>query len=197
MDLDRFLNLLAALFGAMGSLYVLKGIAALSPNLIERLSRTYIDFSTVQIDVLAAQKADGIVGVILIIIALLIAIVNVAAVPMGVQLFNRRIIAIVMAVVLVTVIYVTLTFVGRAIQRNQKLIVGRIITAQYLQEIFQSDHLRENEKNDLRVYARELLGMKVDDSESAKTLLHRVAHEVGMQVPETFNSDKTNEVRQR
>jgi hypothetical protein len=34
MDLERFLNLLAAVFGGVGSIYVLKALASLSPNLI-------------------------------------------------------------------------------------------------------------------------------------------------------------------
>jgi hypothetical protein len=56
MDLDGFLNLLASVFGAMGSIYVLKGIAALSPDLVERLSRSYWDFSAAQIDSLRKRR---------------------------------------------------------------------------------------------------------------------------------------------
>lgn len=76
MNVNRFLDLLAAVLGAMGSIYVLKGIAALSPNLIERLSRSYWSFSAAQVDALTAQKADSIVGIALVLIALAIAVAN-------------------------------------------------------------------------------------------------------------------------
>ena len=88
MELDRFLNLVATVFGGIGSIYVLKAIASLSPNLIERLSRTYVSFSAAQIDSLAAQKADSIVGIVLLLIALVIAVLNLAFVPPFVRLFD-------------------------------------------------------------------------------------------------------------
>src|SRR5262245_14237729 len=81
MELDRFLNLLATVFAAIGSIYVLTAIASLSPDLIARLSSTYVGFSLVQIDSLAKQKADSIVGIALLAFALLIAVLNSAFVP--------------------------------------------------------------------------------------------------------------------
>lgn len=85
MDLDRFLNLVATVFGGMGSIYVLKAIASLSPDLIACLSSTYIGFSSPQIDSLTTQKADNIVGIVLVVIALFIAVLNLAFVPSGVR----------------------------------------------------------------------------------------------------------------
>jgi hypothetical protein len=121
MDLERFLNLLAAVFGAMGSIYTLKGVAALSPDLIERLSRTYWDLSSAQIDALTGQKADAIVGVVLVIIALVIAIANLALVPTGIRMFESRGLAIAVVAVLCGATYLALAFTGQAIHRHEKL----------------------------------------------------------------------------
>jgi hypothetical protein len=183
MDVDKFLDLLAAVFGALGSIYVLKGVAALSPNLIERLSSTYYDFSSAQIDALTAQKADSIVGIVLVLIALAIAVVNSAFVPQGMQMFERRAVGIALVVGLTGLAYIALTFSGDALQRHDKLAVSRIITKRALEDLFKRGKLPASEVSSLKVYARTLLTMTVDDSETARSLVNRLATEVGVQVP--------------
>jgi hypothetical protein len=186
MELDRFLNLVATVFGGIGSIYVLKAIASLSPNLIERLSRTYVSFSAAQIDSLAAQKADSIVGIVLLLIALVIAVLNLAFVPPFVRLFDWCT-AIALVVSLAGVACICLVFVRNAIRRNQKLAVGRLITTQVLNELFESKRLPASAPRSLRVYARTLLDMPVDDSESPRQLLERLAKQVGLSIPDGFD----------
>lgn len=187
MDLDRFLNLLAALFGAMGSIYVLKGIARLSPDLAERLSQTYWGFSPAQMDSLTAQKADSIVGIILVVIALAITIFNLAVVPSHVPIFPRRAVAVAVAVALAAVSFIVLEFSGEAIHRHQRLAVGRIVMTQLLQNLFKSNRLPASEVGSLRDQARTFLGMTVKESESPRSLLNRLAAQVGLQVPKEFD----------
>src|SRR5690349_3346831 len=90
MDVDHFLNLLATLFGAVGSLYVLKGLIALSPEVMSRLSQSYYDYSPTQITALAGQRADGIVGVVVGLVALALGVANIALVPSDVTAFKSR-----------------------------------------------------------------------------------------------------------
>ncbi len=187
MDLDRFLNLLATLFGAVGSLYVLKGLIELSPDLMERLSRTYYDFSAPQIASLAGQKADSIVGVVLVILALVIGVVNIALVPSGVKTFEGRGVAVALALALASTSYITLLFAGTAIKNQQRLEVGKIITSQQLGEWFQRGKLSLSDVPSLQVYARTLLDMTVEDSETPRSLLRRVAQVVGREIPANFD----------
>jgi hypothetical protein len=184
MDLDRFLNLLASVFGAMGSIYTLKSVAALSPNLIERLSRTYWDFSPTQIDALTSQKADAIVGIVLVIIALVIAIANLAIVPNGIGMFDRRGVALALVAVLCGALYLAVAFAGQAVHRHQRLAVGRLITHQMLSELFSKGKLPANEVGSLKAYGRTLLDLTIEDSESPRTIVHRLAAEVNVQVPD-------------
>lgn len=194
MDLDRFLNLLASLFGAMGSIYVLKAVAKLSPNLIERLSTTYFDFSVPQIDALTSQKADSIVGIVLILVALAIAVVTNAAVPSGIRMFDQRSVAVALAAALVGIAYVVLAFSGAAIQRHQKLTVVRIITAQSLNRLFKGGQVRDDDLPSLRVQA-ELLGMPANEDESPRSLIMRLATEVGLSVPASLDFSAVETVR--
>ncbi len=187
MNLDRFLNLLATVFGTMGSVYVLKSLVRLSPNLIERLSRTYYDFSSAQIEALAGQKADSIVGVVLVVIALVLAVVNLAVVPDGVRVFESRGIALALVAVIGGASYIALASIGSAIHKHQKLAVRRIITAQDLGALLERKRLAASDVPSLKVYARTLLQMQVDDSEPPRLLLQRLAKEVGKQVPADFD----------
>lgn len=187
MDLDQFLNLLAAIFGAMGSIYVLKAIATLSPNLIEHLSRTYYGFSIAQIDSLTSQKADSMVGIALVSVALAIVVITNAAVPSGIQMFEQRGVSVVLAAALSAIAYVTLAFAGSAIQKQQRLAVGRIITAQSLGELFQRGQVRDHDVPSFRVYANQLLGISADESEAARSLIGRLAKEVGVAVPDSLD----------
>jgi len=187
MDLDRFLNLLVAVFGAMGSLYVLKGLLALSPNPMERMVRTYVGFNLLQIDALAAQKADSIVGVVLVVIALVLAIVNIAVVPEGVRAIPSRGVALGVAAVLAGGMYVALVFIGGSIYKHQKRAVGRIITSQYVDSLLEKKQLTKNQVPSLSVYAHTLLDLQVGHNQSPRDLLRMLAAEVGKEVPADFD----------
>ena len=187
MDLDRFLGLVAAVFGALGSIYVLKGIAALSPNLIERMARSNWGFSVAQIDALTAQKADSMVGIVLIAVALAISVVTIAAVPEGIRLFEHRGLAVAVAAALAGTAYIALVFAGGAIHRHQRLVVGKIITAQQLTKIFERGTVQNYDPASLRVHADQLLGLSAPADEAPEALIKRLAAEVGLSVPESLD----------
>jgi len=187
MDLERFLNLVATVLGGMGSLYVLKSIAALSPEVIARLSSMYIGFSAPQIDSLAKQKADNIVGVVLVVIALVIAVLNLAFVPSSVPFVERRICAVALVGVLAVVVYIPLVLLGHAIHQREKLAVGRVIATERLKRLFEGNRLPAREAGSLRAWARVSLKMPIDDAEPPRQLLERLAKELGLNVPAGFD----------
>jgi hypothetical protein len=187
MELDRFLNLLATVLGGMGSIYVLKALASLSPNIIARLSSTYIGFSPVQIDSLARQKADNIVGIVLVLIALVIAILNLAFVPSDVRIIERRSVAVTLVAALAGVIYVALFFVGNAVRQSQKLTVGRLIATDALNRLLKRERLPVSEVGSLRAYALTLLEMQIDESEPPRQVLQRLAKELDLIIPDGFD----------
>jgi hypothetical protein len=187
MELDRFLNLLATVLGGMGSIYVLKALASLSPNLIARLSSTYIGFSPVQIDSLARQKADNIVGIVLVLIALVIAILNLAFVPSDVRFIEERIVAVTLVAALAAVIYVALFFVGNAVRQSEKLTVGRLIATDALNRLLKRKRLPVSEVGSLRAYALTLLEMQIDESEPPRQVLQRLAKELDLIIPDGFD----------
>jgi hypothetical protein len=187
VDLERFFNLVATVFGALGSIYVLKSIAFSSPELIAALSSTYIGFSSPQIDSLAKQKADNIVGIVLVVIALVITGFNLAFVPSAVPFVERRTCVVGLVFALAVVLYICLSFVSDVIRRREKLKVGRLIATERLNWLFENKRLPASEVGSLRAWAGISLEMPVDDSEPPRQLLERLAKELGLNVPTGFD----------
>jgi hypothetical protein len=187
MELDRFLNLLASLFGALGSLYTLKSILGLTPNVMERLSRTYFSFSIPQINALASQKADSVVGVILIVIALLLALVNIAVAPSGIRPFEKRDVALAVSVALVAIVYIALIPIRDGYYKQQRLEIGRIIVGEFVDGLINKKRLDSSEAPSLPVYARDLLALEVAPGDSPRLVLERLASAVGRELPQDFD----------
>jgi hypothetical protein len=129
----------------------------------------------------------------LVLIALVINVVNVAAVPPGIRVFESWAMGIALTAVLAGAAYLALTFSGAAVHRHQKLAVGRLIAAQALTALFERGKLPSTEVGSLKAYGRTLLGMTIEDSEPPRAVLTRVASEVGLKVPETMDFSEVEE----
>jgi hypothetical protein len=183
MALDRFLNLVATLFGGVGSIYVLRSLLAMTPDVMERLSRSYFDFSTPQVEALASQKADGIVGTTLVVIALLIAAVTIAFVPDGLRVFESKAIGIGLAVGVTAIAAVVVVLIGDGIQKHQKHAIGRVIVGLDVDRVVKEGRLTPDDASLFRIQARTLLDWTVDEQESASKLFGRLAAYSGRSIP--------------
>jgi len=187
MELHRFLNLIASIFGMLGAIYVMIGILAMTPEYIEKQGDSGWDFSVPQIESLCHQKADNVSGFVFVILAFVLAGVTIIFVPEGVRIFESKTLAIAFAAVLAGGLYITLHFVSNGIFKHQKLEVGKIITQRYLEKVFSKGQLVPSDKRSLEVYARELLDIEVPTDEPVDTLLERTAKTVGIKVPATLD----------
>ena len=69
MSRDRLITLFSSLLGIIGVLFMAKGVFGMSPDVMAKLSSTYFDFNQFNVENLASQKADLLVGLILVLIA--------------------------------------------------------------------------------------------------------------------------------
>ena len=69
MSRDRLITLFSSLLGIIGALFMAKGVFGMSPDVMAKLSSTYFDFNQFNVENLASQKADLLVGLILVLIA--------------------------------------------------------------------------------------------------------------------------------
>lgn len=76
MSRDRLLTLFSSLLDIFGALFMAKGVLGMSPDVMAKLSSTYIGFNQFDVENLASQKADLLVGLILVLIAFGVSIVS-------------------------------------------------------------------------------------------------------------------------
>lgn len=181
MDLDKFLNLLAAIFGALGAIYVMLSIITMSPEVMFRQASSVWDFSGSLIDALAGQQADNIAGFVLVILAFSFAAITIAFVPEGLRVFKSTGVALALAAVIAGGVYVALHLISQGIYKHQRLAILKIPVSRYIDE-FVTRGVNTNDVGQVPVYAK-LLELDVSPGESTRSLLQRVANAVGKSLP--------------
>lgn len=89
MEFDRFLNLVAASLGALGSIYVLKSYLRMTPAAAADLATPRWGFSIPILESLSAQRAEAIIGAVFFFSAFVVGTVGIAFVP-STPLFGSR-----------------------------------------------------------------------------------------------------------
>jgi hypothetical protein len=182
MNLDKFLNLLATVFGALGSIYVMLAILALSPEVAADQAVSKFDFNPASVDALANQKGDTFAGLVFVIAAFLLAFVALAFVPDGVRVFRTRGVALALTAVLAGGLYLAMHFVGGGIGHHQKLAMGRVLSAQYLDGLIKQHRVQASDLDSIRVYLN-LLELGIPKNEPAKSAIGRLAAAAGKALP--------------
>jgi hypothetical protein len=183
MDWDKFLNLLATILGALGAIFVMQSIATMSPELMLRQTQTHWDFSSSQIEAIASQKAENRAGIVFVLLAFILAFLTILFNLGGVRLFKSKLLALVLASFIAVIIYAALYFLGQGFSRHDKRAMGKIVTSQYLDQLISRGRLEVVDSMSLTVYAREFLDLNVPPGESTRSLMKRVATEVGKTLP--------------
>jgi hypothetical protein len=188
MTLDQFLNLLSTLFGAMGSIYVLKSILRQTPEITERQSATIYGHNPNLIDFLSAQKAEGIVGTSLIVIALIIAFANAAATPSDIAVSQNRLFAICLSLVLAAIVYLPLYLIGKTIDHHHRRDTARIMAAKTLDRLFIKKSISSYELapeiKSLRYLNDKYLHLELSTAKTSKEFLRLIAKDAGRTVPD-------------
>lgn len=182
MNLDKFINLLAAIFGTCGGIYVMHSIMVMSPELTVEQAKTYWGASTLQMEALAKQKAENIAGFVFVVIAFVLTIISIAFVPDGVRVFESKWLALSLAVMLAVGLYLTMRFVSQGVYRHQKHTMNKIITSEYLDKLIRKGRVLATEKKSLAYFVKRLELKDIPD-ESMRSLIQRIATEVGKTLP--------------
>ena len=190
MTLEQFLSLVATIFGAVGSVYVLRSILRLTPQVTERMSASVYGHNPEIIDSLSTQKAESVVGTWLILVALVLAVVNAATTPSSIIVHPNRLLAIFISLVLSLVVYLILLFVGSKVNSRHRLATARIIAANALDRLFKSKNVPLYEIRSLRYLNDRFLNIRLPPDLSNKDFLKLVAKDVARMVPEDIQVDE-------
>ncbi len=182
MNLDRFLNLLAAIFGALGAIYVMRGVLSMSPDLAARLASSAWGFSREQVESLAGQKGDSVAGVVFVMIAFVLTVITQAVVPDGLRVFEGRGIALALAAVLGGGAFIAVRLIGDGVSQHEKPEIGKVIASWYLDELSKRGRVETWDVPSLSAYAR-VMDLEVPPDEPARSLLGRIAAKAGKTLP--------------
>jgi hypothetical protein len=190
MLIDRFASIISAILGLVGLMFVLKGVARLSPDLIAKMSQTYIEFNMTQIQNLASQKADFVTGAVLILIACLI--------QTGALLFLREPFMIfedywhAAGVAIATSVLVMIIFFGvnrgmsNQYQEQAKFSLAKI----YFQTVLKQDPILSQHLKTTEDLAASLFGIEKQPDESGKEFLNRLAKRFEISLPRELNLEE-------
>lgn len=186
MTLEQFLTLIATILGAVGSIYVLKSILRLTPDVIKRLSIHPYGHDPAQIDSLSAQKSESVVGTYLIIIALTIAILNAAFTPSFFVVSSSRFFAILCAFVLSSLVSILSILISKRLESHYRRSVAELIVEECLDDLIAKNAISTADAESLQFLAEKYFGMKLSGGTALRDFLQRVAEEVGRKLPETI-----------
>lgn len=184
MTLEQFLSLIATIFGAIGSVYVLRSILKLTPQITVRLSASVYGYNSEIIDSLSTQKAESVVGTVLILIALFIAVINSATTPSSIIVHPNRIWAILFNFILCVVVYLFLLRIGSRVISDHRSKTARIIVAKNLDRLFKNKNVPINDIKSLRHLYEKFINIKIPSDLSNKEFLQFIANDVACIMPE-------------
>jgi hypothetical protein len=194
MELSKFLSLLATCLGLGGSIFLAKGIVGLSPKGMLRLTSPYsrIAYAPDQIDSMAGQKADALVGVVIIFLAFLIQGGALVFVEDGTVLFKAGWTGVCIALVATLILTIIFSFVDKIFRNHTKLAIGKIAIRDYCANRFNGMIDPVNAKS-LETMSQQLLNMSRETAETKVDFIKRIAKYVDWKIPKETDFSRITE----
>lgn len=189
MTLEQFFNLVATIFGTIGSVYVLLSFLQLTPKMTERLAAGRYGHNTELIDSLSAQKAESVVGASLIVIALVIAIVNAVAMPSNIIIYQDRLYAIPISIILAVLTFLILRLARNIVDSHHRLETARIIVGKTLDSLFKDKSASNSDIKSLYYLNDKYLHLQVTPDTTPRDFLRLLAKNTGRVLPDNVRID--------
>jgi hypothetical protein len=190
MLIDRFASILSAILGVAGVMFVLKGVSRLSPDLIAKVSQTYLEFNVTQIQNLASQKADFVTGAALVLIACLIWGCVLLLIPEPFRIFQDHWYGAGMAVVAGAVIMVVFVGVNRGMSQHYQDKAKFSLAKSYFQTVLKQDPILSQHLRTTEDVAASLFGIEKSPEESGKDFLNRIAKRFDIALPKELHLEE-------
>lgn len=183
MLIDRFASIVSALLGFTGVMFVLKGVARLSPDLIAKVAQTYLEFNVTQIQSLASQKADFVTGAALVLIACVIQAGSLIFLrdpfPIYENYWHAAGLALITGAVMATVFYGINRGLSTHYQDQAKFSLART----YFEAVLKQDPILPQHVKTSEDVAASLFGIEKAPDESGPAFLSRLAKKLEISVP--------------
>jgi hypothetical protein len=190
MMIDRFASILSAILGLVGLMFVLKGISRLSPDLIAKISQTYVEFNMTQIQNLASQKADFVTGAVLILIACLIQTGALLLLREPFLIFDNYWHAAGLAVAASVIVMIIFFGVNRGMSNHYQEQAKYSLAKVYFQTVLKQDPILTQHLKTTEDLAASLFGIEKKPDESGKEFLGRLAKRFEISLPRELNLEE-------
>ena len=185
MNIEYVLNLISTITGFIGTYFMGKGILAITPDVMAKLSQTCVGYNPEQIKNIAAQKSDMLSGFALILIAFLVQLL--------VQIFIRRfnIIWTLMIAVICSVLILAIVFpLNSKYSEQQQLEVRKELVKYDINDLFKNHILIDERAGaDIKHSAVFLFG-KARKEKGVKTTLDELCDYLGIGIPKEYQDLK-------
>lgn len=190
MLIDRFASILSAILGFAGVMFVLKGVSRLSPDLIAKVSQTYLEFNVTQIQNLASQKADFVTGAVLVLIACLLQTSVLVFVREPFLIFEDHWYAAGLAVSTGLVLMVVFYGVNRGMSKHYQDRAKFSLAKSYFQTVLKQDPILSQHLRTTEDVAASLFGIEKAPDESGKEFLNRIAKRFEISLPKELHLEE-------
>ena len=190
MLIDRFASIVSALLGLAGVMFVLKGVSRLSPDLIAKVSQTYLEFNVTQIQNLASQKADFVTGAVLVLIACLIQTCALLFLREPFQIFADHWYAAGLAVTTGLVLVVVFYGVNQGMSKHYQELAKFSLAKSYFQTVLKQDPILFQHVKTTEDVAASLFGIEKAPDESGKDFLNRIAKRFEISLPNELHFEE-------
>jgi hypothetical protein len=181
--IDRFASIMSALLGFTGLMFVMKGVARLSPDLIAKVSQTYLEFNVTQIQSLASQKADFVTGALLVLIACLIQTSALLFLREPFTIFENYWHAAGLAVTTSALVAVVFFGVNRGMSKHYQERAKFSLAKTYFEAVLKQDPILPQHIKTSEDVAASLFGIEKEPDESGKEFLNRLARRFDISLP--------------
>ena len=187
MLIDRFASIVSALLGFTGVMFVLKGVARLSPDLIAKVAQTYLEFNVTQIQSLAAQKADFVTGAALVLVACVIQVSSLLFLREPFLIYENYWHAAGLAVITGAVVAMVFFGVDRGMSKHYQEQAKFSLARTYFEAVLKQDPILPQHLKTSEDVAASLFGIEKAPDESGAAFLNRLAKKFEISLPKELH----------
>ena len=184
MNIEYALNLISTIIGFIGTYFMGKGILAITPDVMAKLSQTCVGYNPEQIKNIATQKADMLSGFGLILIAFLIQLL--------IQIFIRKsnIIWTILIAIICPVLILAIVFpLNSKYSEQQQLKVRKELVKYDINDLFRNHIIDERTGGYIKHDAIFLFG-KAYKEKGTKETLDELCKYLGINIPKEYQDLK-------
>lgn len=175
MSLEKFLSLSAIVLGFIGTVFLLKGVLRMTPDVIGEIGLTRWDYSIPVLENLSVQKADTICGFIFIVIAFSLQLVQTLFNLSAIRLIENNLSSYILMLFFILIISALLLSIDFSLRKHNRIEAGKSITRSYVKRhLLKENNLDLSRLSSVESYSSKLLYLKREKNETDEEFLLRL-----------------------